>query len=83
MTDTTNLLSDETIWQRTFDAVPDLIFVLDNEHRIVRANRAAAERLGCPAEGLDGIFTDTEEMRVISLLGEISLQDATLLMGRI
>ena len=35
------------------------------------------------AEGLDGIFTDTEEMRVISLLGEISLQDATQLMGRI
>jgi len=31
--------------------VPDLIAILDNEHRIVRANRAMAERLGVtPAE---------------------------------
>ena len=53
MTDTA-ILSDEGIWQRTFDAVPDLIFILDNEHRIVRGNRAAAERLGCAAEELCG-----------------------------
>jgi len=33
-------------WERTFDAVPDLIFILDADHRILRANRAAAERLG-------------------------------------
>lgn len=58
MTDTAKLFSDESIWQLTFDAVPDLIFVLDNEHRIVRANRAAAERLGCPAEELVGQFCD-------------------------
>jgi PAS domain S-box-containing protein len=38
-------------WERTFDSVPDLIAILDNEHRIVRANRAMAERLGVtPAE---------------------------------
>ena len=49
-----NLLADEGAWQRAFDAVPDLIFVLDNEYRIVRANRAAAERLGCPIERLVG-----------------------------
>jgi PAS domain S-box-containing protein len=33
-------------WERTFDAVPDLIAILDNNHHILRANRAMAERLG-------------------------------------
>lgn len=37
-------------WERTFDTVPDLIAILDREHRIVRANRAMAQRLGAPAE---------------------------------
>jgi len=40
--------------EETFDAVPDLIFVLDSQHRIVRANRAAAERVGCTREDLLG-----------------------------
>ncbi len=34
-------------WERTFDAVPDLIMLLDKNHRILRVNRAMAERLGC------------------------------------
>ncbi|MDD5206358.1 MAG: PAS domain-containing protein [Desulfobacterales bacterium] len=33
-------------WERTFNTVPDLIAILDNQHRIVRANRAMAARLG-------------------------------------
>ena len=33
-------------WERTFDAVPDLICLLDTEFRIIRANKAMAERLG-------------------------------------
>ena len=33
-------------WERTFDAVPDLIAILDRDHRFVRVNRAMAERLG-------------------------------------
>ncbi len=33
-------------WERTFDAVPDLIAIIDEHHRIVRANRAMAQRLG-------------------------------------
>lgn len=32
-------------WERTFDAVPDLISIIDDQHQIVRANRAMAERL--------------------------------------
>jgi PAS domain S-box-containing protein len=38
-------------WEHTFDAVPDLICILDKEFRIVRINHAMAERLGMhPAE---------------------------------
>ena len=41
-------------WERTFDAVPDLIFILDQEHRIVRCNRAMAEALGVNPKQLVG-----------------------------
>jgi PAS domain S-box-containing protein len=33
-------------WERTFDTVPDFIAILDNNHRIVRANKAMTEQLG-------------------------------------
>jgi PAS domain S-box-containing protein len=33
-------------WERTFDSVPDLIAILDNQHRVVRVNEAMARRLG-------------------------------------
>ncbi len=33
-------------WERTFDAVPDLIAILDEHHRIVRLNRAMVTKLG-------------------------------------
>ena len=32
-------------WERTFDAVPDLIAIIDKRHHILRANRAMAARL--------------------------------------
>jgi two-component system CheB/CheR fusion protein len=41
-------------WARTFDAVPDLILILDNQHRVLRANKAMAERMGCLPEELIG-----------------------------
>ncbi|MGA2228204.1 MAG: PAS domain S-box protein, partial [Syntrophobacteraceae bacterium] len=38
-------------WERTFDAVPDLIAILDRDYRIVRVNKAMADKLGVtPAE---------------------------------
>ena len=40
---TPHLSSDE--WQNTFDCMPDLIAILDTEHRIVKANRAMREKL--------------------------------------
>ena len=36
-------------WERTFEAVPDFISIIDGQHRIVRCNRAMAERLGMSA----------------------------------
>ena len=33
-------------WERTFDAVPDCIALIDKNYRITRVNRAMAERLG-------------------------------------
>jgi PAS domain S-box-containing protein len=41
-------------WERTFDAVPDLIFILDQQHRIVRCNRAMSEALGVEPKHLVG-----------------------------
>ena len=38
-------------WERTFDAVPDLIAILDRDWRFVRVNKAMAAKLGVlPAE---------------------------------
>ncbi len=41
-------------WERTFDAVPDLICIIDADHRITRMNRTMAERFGTSAEALTG-----------------------------
>jgi PAS domain S-box-containing protein len=42
-------------WERTFDSIPDLIAILDNQHKIVRANRAMADRLGVTPEQCIGL----------------------------
>lgn len=39
-------------WERTFDAVPDTIMILDEEYQIVRANRAMANMVQAPIETL-------------------------------
>jgi PAS domain S-box-containing protein len=41
-------------WELTFDAVPDPILLLDAEHRIQRANRAAAALVGLTPAALVG-----------------------------
>ena len=43
-------------WERTFDSVPDFIAILDNQFRIVRANRAMAQQLGVSPEKAIGLF---------------------------
>lgn len=42
-------------WEKTFDAVPDLIVLLDDDHHVVRANKAIAERLGTTPEECIGL----------------------------
>ncbi len=43
-------------WERTFDAVPDLIALIDADHRIIRANRAMAEQLGSTPGQVVGFY---------------------------
>lgn len=47
-------VSAEQEWMRTFDAVPDPIMILDRDRRIVRINRAAADRFGTRQENASG-----------------------------
>ena len=41
-------------WERTFDAVPDLISIIDINHTITRVNRAMADRCGLTADEVVG-----------------------------
>jgi PAS domain S-box-containing protein len=41
-------------WERTFEAVPDLIALLDTNHHFVRVNRAMAAALGAEPQELAG-----------------------------
>jgi PAS domain S-box-containing protein len=39
------LIKAKKDWERTFDAITDMVFLLDKERRIVRVNKATIERL--------------------------------------
>jgi PAS domain S-box-containing protein len=41
-------------WHRTFDSINDLIFIQDQNHLIVRVNKAFAEYLGMPPDQIEG-----------------------------
>ena len=41
-------------WEKTFDAIPDLIAIIDKEHRIVRSNKAMARRMKCSPDDAVG-----------------------------
>jgi PAS domain S-box-containing protein len=42
-------------WERTFDAIPDLIAILDGEHRVTRVNQAMADTLDVTPESCIGV----------------------------
>jgi PAS domain S-box-containing protein len=42
-------------WERTFASVPDLIAILDEQHRVVRVNKAMAKRLGLKPDECVGL----------------------------
>jgi len=41
-------------WQETFDAIPDLVMILDKEFRIIRINAAVGSYFGLPKEEIIG-----------------------------
>lgn len=41
-------------WERTFDCVPDMVIVVDDQHRVVDANRAMVEAFGISREMCEG-----------------------------
>ncbi len=43
------------IWERTFDAIPDMIAIVDTDFRLMRVNKAMADRLGATAQGCAGL----------------------------
>lgn len=45
---------EKEIWEQTFDAIPDIVAVIDEQHVIRRANAALAARLGIHREELIG-----------------------------
>jgi PAS domain S-box len=50
------LQSEKDLWQKTFDSIPDLIAIIDKDHRIVRINKAMADRQGIRPEDARGSF---------------------------
>jgi PAS domain S-box-containing protein len=48
------ILRSKQEWELTFDAAPDLISIIDNEHTILCVNKPAAERHGLSKEELIG-----------------------------
>jgi PAS domain S-box-containing protein len=49
------LLKARIEWERTFDALPDLIAIIDQKHRILRVNKSMAERLRLKPEQCFGL----------------------------
>ena len=50
------LIESTEKWERTFNAVPDLIMILDEEHRILRVNKAMADRIATTCENCTGSY---------------------------
>jgi len=48
------ILNAKHQWEHTFDVIPDLIAVIDKDHRIVRANKAMAEKMGLAPKDILG-----------------------------
>jgi PAS domain S-box-containing protein len=49
------ILQAKEEWERTFNTVPDLVAILDPQHKIVRVNQAMADRFGKVSEQCIGL----------------------------
>ncbi len=43
------------VWKKTFDAIPELVSIMDKQHRIVRMNAAMGERLNLDPDKAEGL----------------------------
>jgi two-component system cell cycle sensor histidine kinase/response regulator CckA len=48
------LIQAKEDWENTFDAITDMVMLLDSQHRIIRVNEATAKALGTTKENLVG-----------------------------
>jgi two-component system cell cycle sensor histidine kinase/response regulator CckA len=48
------LIQAKEDWENTFDAITDMVMLLDSQHRIIRANKATAKMLGTTKRDLVG-----------------------------
>jgi len=48
------LIRSREEWIETFDLIPDMITILDNKNKILRANKAATEKLGTSKQNILG-----------------------------
>ena len=48
------LIQAKEDWENTFDAITDMVMLLDNDHRIIRVNRTTAKALNATKESLVG-----------------------------
>ncbi|MEN8264425.1 MAG: PAS domain S-box protein [Nitrospirota bacterium] len=51
-----SLVNAKEEWEKTFDTIPDLILVIDNEYKILKANKALAEKTGMKKEEIIGRY---------------------------
>ena len=49
------LRKSREVWKRTFDAIPDLIFIIDDNHRVKRMNKTALDFFGVTEEEVSGL----------------------------
>ncbi len=68
-------------WERTFDSVPDMIAIIDNQYHILRANKATTQRLGLEPEQCVGLHC-YEAMHGLSQPPEFCPHSKTLKDGR-
>jgi PAS domain S-box-containing protein len=61
-------------WERTFDTVPDLIAIIDTDMKIMRINRAMAERLGISKDAAAGRLCS-------AVIHDVALSDLVCLHG--
>jgi diguanylate cyclase (GGDEF)-like protein/PAS domain S-box-containing protein len=50
------LMLAEEEWERTFDTIPDIVMVTDDQYRIKKVNRALVDRLGVKRDDLLGHY---------------------------